>query len=222
MRPFSAGIFLKYSQLEHVNHADQVRHPIIREALKLTGLETPQIEIHDAGRHSIRHGTWFLREFHDAQHAPEGAVCAPAGTSAPQRTRQPNSACQIEIDFALASRLGSRISTSPRVAASPASRFTRTGGSRQSHSISPSIQCSILKHNLLLFFTGFSRSAGSILADQHTGRRVTTLICSATCITSRDLGLRSRAALEASRRYVNVRLADARALGAQKSAAPPR
>src|SRR5512132_3462568 len=44
-RPFTPGIYLKYSQLEHVERADDVRHPIIREAIKLLGMKTPQVEI---------------------------------------------------------------------------------------------------------------------------------------------------------------------------------
>src|ERR1700732_1909886 len=45
MRPFSPGIYLKYSALEHVEKAADVRHPIIREALQLQDLRTPQVEI---------------------------------------------------------------------------------------------------------------------------------------------------------------------------------
>src|SRR6267154_3762850 len=45
MRPFVPGIFLKYSQLEHVAQADEVEHPIIREAIRLLELHAPQIEI---------------------------------------------------------------------------------------------------------------------------------------------------------------------------------
>src|SRR5262249_57790166 len=44
-RPFVPGIFLKYSQLEHVDQVDDVQHPIIRETIRLLGLEPPQIEI---------------------------------------------------------------------------------------------------------------------------------------------------------------------------------
>src|SRR5882672_6024559 len=43
-RPFTPGIYLKYSQLEHVEQPDDVRHPIIREAIKLLGIK-PQVEI---------------------------------------------------------------------------------------------------------------------------------------------------------------------------------
>src|SRR6516225_7999039 len=44
-RPFTPGIYLKYSQLEHVDQVEEVNHRIIREALKLFDLKTPQIEI---------------------------------------------------------------------------------------------------------------------------------------------------------------------------------
>src|SRR5258706_2528063 len=45
MRPFTPGIYLKYSQLEHVDATADVHHPIIREAIKLVGFRTPQVEI---------------------------------------------------------------------------------------------------------------------------------------------------------------------------------
>ena len=37
MRPFTEGIYLKYSQLEHVENITDVKHPIIREALQMLG-----------------------------------------------------------------------------------------------------------------------------------------------------------------------------------------
>ncbi|MFP6754742.1 MAG: galactokinase, partial [Alphaproteobacteria bacterium] len=45
MQPFSPGIYLKYSELEQVEQVDQIRHPIIREALQLMYPDTAQIEI---------------------------------------------------------------------------------------------------------------------------------------------------------------------------------
>jgi D-glycero-alpha-D-manno-heptose-7-phosphate kinase len=50
MRPFTSGIYLKYSQLENVENIVDVKHPIIREALQLLNFKTPQIEV-----------TWFFR-----------------------------------------------------------------------------------------------------------------------------------------------------------------
>ena len=45
MRPFTPGIFLKYSKLEHVDDVEAIHHPIIREAIRMVGFRTPQIEI---------------------------------------------------------------------------------------------------------------------------------------------------------------------------------
>jgi len=44
MRPFSPGIYLKYSALEHVDRVADVKHPIIREALALQHFESPQLK----------------------------------------------------------------------------------------------------------------------------------------------------------------------------------
>ena len=44
MKPFTKGIFLKYSKIEIVKNILEVEHPIIREALKLLNFE-PQVEI---------------------------------------------------------------------------------------------------------------------------------------------------------------------------------
>ena len=34
-KPFTTGIFLKYSEIEKTNKVDQIKHKIIREALKI-------------------------------------------------------------------------------------------------------------------------------------------------------------------------------------------
>jgi D-glycero-alpha-D-manno-heptose-7-phosphate kinase len=44
-RPFSPGIYLKYAEIETTNSVSLVRHPIIRESLRYLQLRTPQIEI---------------------------------------------------------------------------------------------------------------------------------------------------------------------------------
>src|SRR6266851_8174001 len=45
MRPFVPGIYLKYSELEHVEEVQDVRHPIMREAIRMLEFRTPQVEI---------------------------------------------------------------------------------------------------------------------------------------------------------------------------------
>ena len=44
-RPFIEGIYLKYSTIENVKSIQEIKHPIIREALAMQNLQTPQIEI---------------------------------------------------------------------------------------------------------------------------------------------------------------------------------
>jgi D-glycero-alpha-D-manno-heptose-7-phosphate kinase len=46
-RPFSPGVYLKYSSIENVNTINDVQHPIIRESLRIFSKdnELPQIEI---------------------------------------------------------------------------------------------------------------------------------------------------------------------------------
>src|SRR5436189_1111205 len=44
-RPFVPGIYLKYSDLEHVQQISEVQHPIIREAIRTLDFRTPQVEI---------------------------------------------------------------------------------------------------------------------------------------------------------------------------------
>ena len=76
-----------------------------------------------------------------------------------------------------------------------------------------------LEDNLLLFFTGYSRSASSILKEQDdkTKQQDTDMIENLNYV--KDLGLRSLEALE-SGQPGRVRPADARALGAQEASAP--
>ena len=44
-RTFVQELIVKYSKLERVKTVDDVEHPIIREALKLVGMEAPYLEI---------------------------------------------------------------------------------------------------------------------------------------------------------------------------------
>src|SRR5437870_1292483 len=44
-RRFVDGFLLKYSHLEEVASIDEIKHPIIREALKLAGIQERNLEI---------------------------------------------------------------------------------------------------------------------------------------------------------------------------------
>ena len=44
-RTFQQEIIIKYSKLERVQSVDQIEHPIVREAMKLTGVTEPHLEL---------------------------------------------------------------------------------------------------------------------------------------------------------------------------------
>jgi D-glycero-alpha-D-manno-heptose-7-phosphate kinase len=123
MRPFAPGIYLKYSQLEHVDRVQDVRHPIVREAIEMLEFRTPQVEITTLA--DIPSGTG-LGSSGSFTTALLKALYA-------HRKRHLNQdqlaelACHIEIER-LHERSASRISTSRPSAESRASPSTATIG----------------------------------------------------------------------------------------------
>ena len=62
-----------------------------------------------------------------------------------------------------------------------------------------------LEDNLLLFFTGFSRSAGSILKDQKTKTKSSENEMIDNLHFVKELGLRSKTCLRPARRPISAR-----------------
>ena len=192
MRPFTPGIYLKYSQLEHVELAKDVLHPIIREAIQLLDFKTPQIEITTLA--DIPAGTGlgssgsFTTGLLKALYAHRKRLLHPAELA--------ELACRIEID-----RLGEPIGKQDQYIAAYGglSCFNfNTDDSVTAKPLSVSMDTLFdLEDNLLLFFTGYSRSAGSILSDQkaRTERNDAGILKNLHFI--KELGIRSREALEA-------------------------
>lgn len=163
MRPFTPGIFLKYSQLEHVETAREVHHPIIREAIELMDFKTPQLEITTLA--DIPAGTGlgssgsFTTALLKALHAHRMHLIHPQELA--------ELACHIEID-----RLKEPIGKQDQYIASFGG-ITCFQFHRDDTVTAEPLKLSVdtmfdLEDNLLLFFTGFSRTAGSILKDQQT------------------------------------------------------
>ncbi len=73
IRPFTPGIYLKYSRLENVQKIGDVQHPIIRECLALMNREPPQIEITTLADIPAGTGLGSSGQLH--HRAAEGAVC---------------------------------------------------------------------------------------------------------------------------------------------------
>src|SRR5207245_71538 len=163
MRPFVAGIYLKYSQLEHVEQVQDVQHPIIREAIRILNFRTPQIEITTLA--DIPSGTGlgssgsFTTALLKALYAHHRSLVHPDGLA--------RMACDIEIN-----RLKEPIGKQDQyIAAYGGLTCFRFHPNEDVEAVPLSISVDTLydlEDNLLLFFTGFSRSAGTILKDQDT------------------------------------------------------
>ena len=192
LRPFTPGIYLKYSQLEHVDQIDQVQHRIIREALKVVGFRTPQIEITTLA--DIPAGTGlgssgsFTTALVKALYAHRRRLLHPDELA--------EIACDIEIN-----RLHEPVGKQDQYIAAfgGVTCFTfHKDGRVEAEPLAASVETLFnLEDNLLLFFTGFSRSAGSILADQNAKTQKSDADMLANLHDVKALGLRSRQALEA-------------------------
>ncbi len=191
MRPFVEGIFLKYSQLEHVDQIEAVQHPIIREALKMLGFRTPQVEITTLA--DIPSGTGL---------GSSGSFTAALLKALYAHRRQllhPNElaelACEIEID-----RLGEPIGKQDQYAASYGGvtcfTFDRHGEVHACPLKMKRGRMNELEDSLLLFFTGFARSAGAILKDQKQRTERSDNVMLQNLHYVKELGLRSQQALE--------------------------
>ena len=191
MRPFVPGIFLKYSNLEHVAETDQVQHPIIREAIRLLDFKTPQLEITTLA--DIPAGTGlgssgsFTTALLKALYAHRRRLLHPDELA--------KLACEIEID-----RLGEPVGKQDQYIAAYGGitcfRFL-PNDEVEAWPLEISMDTLFdLEDNLLLFFTGFSRSAGSILRDQKDRSLKHDQAMLDNLHYIKDLGLRSQQALE--------------------------
>jgi len=191
IRPFSPGIFLKYSKLEHVEHADQVQHPIIREAIKMLGFRTPQIEITTLA--DIPAGTGlgssgsFTTALLRALYAHRRRLLLPSELA--------QMACDLEIN-----RLGEPVGKQDQYisAFGGVTCFTFHPDERVDACPLklPMETLFTLEDNLLLFFSGFSRSASAVLADQQERTENCDKDMLANLHYVKELGYRSQQALE--------------------------
>lgn len=190
-RPFSAGIYLKYSALEHVDEVADIKHPIIREVLALENLRTPQIEITTLA--DIPAGTGlgssgsFTTALLKALYAYRHKVAQPQELA--------ELACRIEID-----RLGEPVGKQDQFIASFGGITCFTFHKDHRVTVEP-LRISMptmfdLEDNLLLFFTGFNRSASSILKSQDARSQARDPEILDNLDYVKALGYRSKAALE--------------------------
>ncbi|MDF1756852.1 MAG: hypothetical protein P1U74_00905 [Legionellaceae bacterium] len=191
MRPFTEGIYLKYSQLEHVNQISDVAHPIIREALYLMDFKTPQVEITTLADIPAGTGLGSSGSFttallkalymHRRRHLHQEELA--------------ELACHLEID-----RLQEPIGKQDQYIAALGGITCFTFNQDDKVTCKP-LKISMetlfkLEDNLLLFFTGFSRSASSILQDQQTKSKQHDTDMIENLHYVKELGYQSQRALE--------------------------
>jgi D-glycero-alpha-D-manno-heptose-7-phosphate kinase len=190
-RPFSNGIFLKYSELEHVYAVDDVKHRIIREALRLQNLPTPQIEITSLA--DIPAGTGlgssgsFTTALLTALYTHRRRLLSPRELA--------ELACHIEIEL-----LGEPIGKQDQYIAAFGGLTCLTFN--KDHSVRvESLKVSTdtmhdLEDNILLFFTGYSRSASGILKDQKEKTKSSNQDMLKNLHYVKEIGFRIKDALE--------------------------
>ena len=193
-RPFYPGIFLKYSKLEQVQRTDDIQHPIIRESLKELGFKDAQIEISTFADIPAGTGLGSSGSFTTALlRALSAHAMRPMLPS-----HLANLACQIEIE-----RLKEPIGKQDQYIAAYGGITCFTFNPDDSVEAVPlrldSETLFDLEDNLLLFFTGISRSAGGVLKDQdqRTKQADTEMIANLDYV--KELGIRSMKALEAGK-----------------------
>jgi D-glycero-alpha-D-manno-heptose-7-phosphate kinase len=190
-RPFNEGIVLKYSKIESLSYVSEIKHPIIRESLNLLNLKTPQIEIATVA--DIPSGTGLgssgsfttslLRALYAHKrkpiHANELAALA----------------CDIEINK-LNEPIGKQDQYIAAFGGITSFIFNKDGTvTVEALSVTPETVFQ-LEDNLLLFYTGQSRSASKILLDQKLKSESNNKQMIDNLHFVKDLGLQSKYALE--------------------------
>ena len=189
-RPFTPGIFLKYSRIENPVTIENIQHPIIRESLSLFNGIT-QIEIMSVA--DIPAGTGLGSSGSFTTALLKGLYAHHREQIHPRELAE--LACDIEIN-----KLGEPIGKQDQYIAAVGGITCFTFCKDDSVKVEPlNISTNTLydlEDNLLLFFTGFSRSASSILKDQKDKSQSHNQDMLANLNYVKEMGYRSKELLE--------------------------
>src|SRR4029077_3890289 len=202
-RTFVDELIVKYSKLERVKRVDEIEHPLIREALQLVGVNAPYLEITSMA--DIPAGTGlgssgsFTTALLKALHAWKMNLVHPA-----QLAEQ---ACDIEIN-----RLGEPVGKQDQYIAAYGGitcfKFM-PDGKVEAWPLKISEETLYnLEDNLLLFFTGYARSASMILKEQDDKNKKADKAMLENLHGVKELGQQSQAALESDNLPEFARLMD--------------
>ena len=202
-RTFVPDLIVKYSKLERVATADQLEHPIIREAFGLLKMDGRSLELTSMadipGGTGLGSSGSFTTALLKLLHTANKNLISPAELA--------EQACHIEID-----RLGEPIGKQDQYIAAVGgiTAFTFHKDGRVDYRPAKISEEALfnLEDNLLLFFTGYSRSASGILKDQNDKSKANDQAMLDNLHFTKDLGYQSLTALESGDLEEFARLMD--------------
>jgi D-glycero-alpha-D-manno-heptose-7-phosphate kinase len=190
-KPFRKGYFLKYSDYELVQAVDDIKHPILRESLRLVGGFDEGVEISSFAEIPAGTGlgssgsftTALLKALH--LHKRESI----------NQDRLAELACKVEIEL-LSEPVGKQDQYIAAFGGLNCFTFKSDNSVTSEPLRASPTTLKLLEESLLLFFTGFSRSAAQVLRDQdqRTANQDSQMLENLHHV--KRLGLRSRDALE--------------------------
>ena len=188
---FVPDFIIKYSKLERVAKVDAIEHPIIREAFKLMNIEGGFLELTSMADIPAGTGLGSSGSF---------STALLKALHAHQRNLVPNTeiaeqACEIEINR-LKEPVGKQDQYIAALGGITCFNFHKDGRVEAAPAkISEETRYN-LEDNLVMFFTGYSRSAGSILKDQHEKSKQEDKAMLENLHRTKEIGYASQRALE--------------------------
>jgi D-glycero-alpha-D-manno-heptose-7-phosphate kinase len=200
---FVSDLIVKYSKLERVAAAAQLEHPIIRESFAALGIEGKSLELTSMA--DIPAGTGlgssgsFTTALLKALHAYKKNLVHPAELA--------EQACNIELNR-LHEPIGKQDQYIAAYGGITCFKFL-PGGKVEAWPLKISEETLFnLEDNLLLFFTGYSRSASAILKEQDTKSKAADSSMIENLHFVKELGFQSQHALESGDLAEFARLMD--------------
>ncbi|MEI6234337.1 MAG: galactokinase [Planctomycetota bacterium] len=188
---FVPELIVKYSKMERVMTTDEIQHPLVRESMKITGVIPNGLEI--ASMADIPAGTGlgssgsFTTALLRALHAHKKDLIHPRELA--------EQACHIELDI-LKEPVGKQDQFIAAFGGLTCFKF-HTNGQVEAWPLKLSKETLYnLEDNLLLFFTGYSRSASNVLKEQDTKSKQKDKDMIENLHFVKDLGVQSKDAME--------------------------
>jgi D-glycero-alpha-D-manno-heptose-7-phosphate kinase len=190
LTPLKEMVF-RYSQIERVKSVAEIKHPIIREALKLTGVDAPNMEVVSVADIPAGTGlgssgsftTCLLKVLHKHKrhfiHAPDLAEMA----------------CHIELDL-LKEPIGKQDQYIAAFGGVTAFEFRRDGKVDASPLKASDEIIDLLEDNLVMVSTGYYRAASAVLKEQDDRSKKNDQLMIDNLHYVKELGYRSREAIE--------------------------